>query len=62
MDPVQLIFLLLIIGVILAVLPMEPKIKQLVIIIVVIGFCLWLISALGIFSYGNYGHGHGFRF
>lgn len=58
MDPVGLILLLVVIGVILAVLPMEAKIRQLVIIIVVILFCIWLLQAMGVF---NYGHGY-FRF
>jgi hypothetical protein len=50
MSLLTLIVLLIIIGVILAIVPMEARVKQIVIAIICIAVVLWLLQALGIWS------------
>ena len=54
MDLIQLIVLLVVVGVILWLIntyvPMQPPIKTIINVIVILVLCLWLLSAFGITS------------
>ena len=55
MSLISLVITLIIVGVLLwlvnSYLPMDPKIKTILNVVVVIFVILWLLSALGAFSY-----------
>jgi len=52
MELIQLVVLLAVIGVILwainTYIPMEPHIKQIINVVVIIAVCLWLLSLFGL--------------
>lgn len=52
MSMISLIVLLIVVGVILylvnAYIPMEPRIKQILNIVVIVVVCIWLLSVFGI--------------
>jgi uncharacterized BrkB/YihY/UPF0761 family membrane protein len=58
MSLIGLVVTLIVIGVLLwlvnSYIPMDPKIKQILNVVIVIAVVLWLLSAFGLFSYlGN---------
>ena len=54
MSLIGLIVVLIVIGVILylvnTLIPMDPKIKMIINIVIVLAVCLWLLSAFGLLS------------
>lgn len=56
MDPIGLLFILVIVGVVLAFVPMDGTIKNIIIGIIVILLVVWLFQAAGAFSYGSGNH------
>lgn len=54
MSLIALIVVLVVVGVVLylinTMIPMDPKIKQLINIVVVLFVCIWLLQAVGVFG------------
>lgn len=56
MSLISLLIMLVIVGVVLylinTLIPMDPKIKTIINVVVVIAVCLWLLQAFGLLSGG----------
>lgn len=47
---IPVLVIVLVVGVVLGVLPMEPRIKTLAVVLTVVVVCLWLLRAFGLWG------------
>lgn len=57
MTLISLVVILVVVGVLLwvvnSIIPMDPTIKRIINIVVVIAVCLWLLTVFGLLGQGN---------
>lgn len=59
MSIVGLLLILVLIGVVLAYLPMDARIKQIVIAVIAVLVAVWLLELFGVFKVGAFPIRHG---
>lgn len=52
MSLIALVVFLLVVGAVIALVPMDPTIKQVIIVIVVLAVALWILDYFGVFNAG----------
>lgn len=54
MTLLALVVVLVFVGVVLGLVPMDDRIKQLIVVIVILAVCVWLLGAFGVLDAGSF--------
>ena len=54
---IEVLLLLVVVGIVLAVIPIDGTIRNIVVAIIAILVLIWIVNGLGSGGFGSYGHG-----
>lgn len=58
---IALLLALIVVGVVIGIVPMDDRIRRIVIAIIAVAVVVWLLEGFGLFTTPSFGHGRWFR-